>query len=68
MATQTCPNCDFPGDGKCSVCHGKGKALRERISEDVIVFGHESPCSACGASGDCPTCGGTGEMEAGGES
>ncbi len=68
MTTQTCPDCDSPADGNCSVCHGKGKTLRERISADVIVFGPESACSACGGSGDCPTCGGTGEIEAGGES
>jgi DnaJ-class molecular chaperone len=68
MATQTCPDCDSPGDGNCSACRGKGKTLREKISDAVIVFGHESICSVCGGSGDCLTCGGTGEMEAGGGS
>ncbi len=68
MAAHACPDCDTPHDGNCSVCHGKGKTLREKISDTVIVFGHESPCPACTGSGDCPTCGGAGETEAGGES
>jgi DnaJ-class molecular chaperone len=68
MATHPCPDCDSAGDGNCSVCHGKGKTLGEKISDAVIVFGHESACSACGGGGHCPTCGGTGEVEVGGES
>lgn len=68
MPTQTCPDCDSPGDGNCSVCHGKGKTLLEKISDTVIVFGRESACAVCGGSGDCPTCDGTGEIETGGES
>lgn len=68
MVNLTCPDCDSAGDGNCSVCHGKGKSLREHISDAVIVFGHESICSACGGSGDCQTCRGTGEIEVGGES
>ncbi len=63
MATDTCPDCDSPGDGNCSVCHGKRRTLGEKISDAVIVFGHESDCSACGGSGDCLTCGGTGEAD-----
>jgi DnaJ-class molecular chaperone len=68
MTTHTCLDCDSPGDGNCSVCHGRGKSLRERISETVLAFGYESVCSACRGSGDCPTCGGIGEIEVGGES
>ena len=68
MTDHTCPDCDSPGNGNCSVCHGKGKTLGEHISDAVIVFAHESVCSACDGSGDCATCGGTGELEVGGES
>jgi DnaJ-class molecular chaperone len=68
MTTLTCPDCDLPGDGDCSVCHGKGKTLGERLLGSVALFGDESTCSACGGSGHCPTCGGIGEIEIGGES
>ncbi len=37
MTTHTCPDCDS-GDGNCSVCHGKGKTLGERISDTVVVL------------------------------
>lgn len=68
MANHICPDCDSDGDGNCSVCHGKGKTLGEHISGTVIIFGHESACSACSGSGDCQTCGGTRELELGCES
>lgn len=67
MATQTCPNCDSPGDGNCPVCHGKRKILGGEISGAFNPFGHESSCSACDGSGECQTCGGMGEIEVGGE-
>ena len=66
MATQTCPDCDQPGDGNCVVCHGKGKIVTDESSA-ANAFGYESSCSACGGSGQCQTCGGMGEIEVGGE-
>jgi DnaJ-class molecular chaperone len=68
MATGACLDCDSAGDRNCSPCHGSGKTLREHLSDAVVVFGHESSCSACGGSGHCPTSGGSGEVEVGGES
>jgi len=67
MSAQTCPSCDSPGDGTCSVCHGKGKVLGDEIAGAFEVFGQESSCTACGGSGECQTCGGLGEIEVGGE-
>jgi DnaJ-class molecular chaperone len=67
MATQTCPDCDTPGDGNCPLCHGKGKVLEDELSA-TTAFRYESPCSACHGSGECRTCGGLGEIEIGGES
>jgi DnaJ-class molecular chaperone len=68
MTTLTCPDCDLPGDGDCSACHGRGKTLGERLLGTVAELVDESTCSACGGSGHCPTCGGIGEIEVGGES
>jgi hypothetical protein len=69
MTTLTCPDCDLPGDGDCSVCHGKGKSLGGRLLGKVPLFNEdELSCSACGGSGHCSTCGGIGEIEIGGES
>ncbi len=67
MGPQTCPDCDSPGDGNCSVCHGKRKMPTEEISAASSAFGFESACSACQGSGECQTCGGMGEIEVGGE-
>jgi hypothetical protein len=64
MTTLTCHNCDYPGDGNCAGCHGKGKFARDEIR---AAFGDESSCSMCDGSGECQTCGGTGEIEVGGE-
>jgi hypothetical protein len=60
MATHTCHDCDFAGDGNCPVCHGKGKKQGKK--------GASAKCAACDGSGHCPTCGGSGEVEVGGES
>lgn len=68
MATHTCADCDFAGDGNCSVCHGKGKTPGSGISDASNAYGQASSCSACGGSGECQTCGGLGEVEVGGES
>ena len=64
MTTHTCHNCDSPGDGVCSGCHGKGKLGGEEM---FASSGDDFSCSMCGGSGECPTCGGAGEIEAGGE-
>lgn len=67
MSTHTCPNCDSPGDGKCSACHGAGKYLENHIPGAVDVLSQESSCTACGGTGECQACDGMGEMEVGGE-
>jgi DnaJ-class molecular chaperone len=67
MATQTYCDCDSPGDGNCSVCHGKGKIFGDEIPGSFDILGYESSCPACGGSGECQTCGGMGEIEVGGE-
>jgi len=67
MTTQTCTACDFPGDGNCPVCHGKGKIPGVKIPGAFDELGQESSCSVCGGSGECQTCGGMGEIEIGGE-
>jgi len=65
MATQTCPDCDYPSNGNCRHCHGTGKNLSDKFLKTSSV---ESPCTLCEGSGVCPTCGGGGEIEPGGES
>ena len=67
MTRLTCTDCDSPGDGNCSVCHGKGTTLQERLFGSISELVDASPCAACSGSGHCPTCGGVGEMEVGGE-
>jgi hypothetical protein len=69
MVTQACSVCDFPGDGNCSVCHGKGKVPGAEIPGAFYEFRHESSCSCsvCGGTGECQSCGGTGEFDVGGE-
>jgi DnaJ-class molecular chaperone len=67
MAALTCPDCEVPGDGNCSTCRGKGRVLGDEVFGDTTVFEGESPCPACGGSGECQTCGGMGEIELGGE-
>jgi len=67
MANVTCPDCDSPGNGNCSACHGKGTILGDETFGASTVFGHQSSCTACGGRGCCQTCGGAGEIEVGGE-
>ena len=66
MATQTCLECDFPGGGNCSVCHGKGTILGDEMSL-ANPLAAQKPCPACSGSGECQKCGGLGEIEVGGE-
>jgi DnaJ-class molecular chaperone len=65
MLAKTCSDCDIPGEGKCSRCHGKGKTIPDK---SFGRFRAEITCPLCKGSGACPTCGGTGEVETGGES
>ena len=65
MATQTCHDCDIPGEGNCRRCHGEGRILSDK---SFGPFDAEIPCPRCEGTGACPACGGTGEIEAGGES
>ena len=67
MATQTCLECDFPGCGNCSGCHGKGTILADELAALSNPLGAETSCPACGGSGECQRCGGLGEIEVGGE-
>jgi DnaJ-class molecular chaperone len=65
MATQSCPDCDTPGEGDCRRCHGEGKTFPDK---SFGKFAAEIPCPRCKGTGACPTCGGTGVIEVGGES
>jgi hypothetical protein len=66
MNTQSCPECDFPGDGACPACHGKGVIPSDELSLSGPSLG-DTPCPTCGGGGECRRCGGTGEIEVGGE-
>jgi len=63
MSIIDCPKCDYPGNGKCSDCHGSsletdiGEALAEAIS------GQSQDCQECGGSGNCQTCNGKGYVD-----
>jgi hypothetical protein len=63
MSPHVCIDCDSPGDGNCSACHGSGRAEGYSASS-----GSESTCYSCGGSGHCSKCEGSGEVEVGGES
>jgi DnaJ-class molecular chaperone len=65
MATQSCRDCDTPGEGNCRRCHGDGKILPDK---SFGKFAAEIPCSRCKGTGACPTCGGTGVIEVARES
>lgn len=58
-----CQDCDYPGDGRCSTCHGTGgeTSLLDAFAESLV--GDEQICKVCGGSGKCQTCGGTGGEE-----
>jgi len=66
MSTHMCIDCDSPGDGNCSMCHGSGRASGESYSA-AGDFASEYTCSTCAGSGHCSKCGGSGELEVGGE-
>jgi DnaJ-class molecular chaperone len=65
MPSSACPDCDVPGEGNCSRCHGRGKTVPD---ESFGRFHAEITCPLCKGNGACPTCGGTGEIDARGES
>jgi hypothetical protein len=66
MSTHLCLDCDSPGDGTCSMCHGSGFMAGAALAA-ADGFGEGSYCSACNGSGECQKCGGVGEIEVGGE-
>ena len=49
-----CRSCK--GSGRCTICHGTGRAISGWGRYQRVV-----PCSFCGASGQCKYCGGKGE-------
>jgi hypothetical protein len=65
LLNHACPDCDVPGEGSCSRCHGKGKIIPDK---SFGRFRAEITCPLCKGNGACPTCGGTGVAETGGES
>ena len=65
MSTHVCIDCDSPGDGSCSACHGSGRVEGASFSGGS---GGDFACSSCGGSGHCSKCEGSGEIEVGGES
>ena len=62
MATHTCHDCDSPGDGICSACHGAGEMVG-----NFNASGDAPSCPVCHGTGECRSCGGVGEIEVGGE-
>jgi len=67
MSTHVCLDCDSPGDGNCSVCHGAGRIAGVSYATASGGYGSEPSCSACDGTGHCPKCEGSGEIEVGGE-
>lgn len=63
MSTHVCIDCDSPGDGNCSACHGSGRSGGGYSA----ASGSETSCSHCDGSGLCSKCEGSGEIEVGGE-
>jgi hypothetical protein len=62
MTTHICVDCDSPGDGICSACHGTGNTTGNvNAPEDALS------CPECRGTGECRSCGGFGEVEVGGE-
>jgi hypothetical protein len=62
MATHICVDCDSPGDGMCSACHGTGSTTGNVSASDEALS-----CPACRGTGECRSCDGLGEVEVGGE-
>jgi DnaJ-class molecular chaperone len=67
MAAQICVHCDFPGDGNCSVCHGRGSIAGHQVPAASVALVESLSCPACGGNGHCQACAGLGEVEVGGE-
>ena len=67
MSSHTCLECDSPGDGSCSVCHGVGMYFGESASGTDDDAGGRISCSSCNGSGECQKCDGSGLIEVGGE-
>lgn len=55
-----CQDCDYPGNGKCSDCHGSGyeSNVFEAVAESLS--GQSQICKTCNGTGKCQTCNGKG--------
>ena len=60
MSDNTCNDCDYPGDGKCSACHGTGSNPDWAQSFGDALVGESQDCQECNGSGKCSTCNGAG--------
>ncbi|MFZ1322895.1 MAG: hypothetical protein WAT71_15165 [Ignavibacteria bacterium] len=59
MADNTCQDCDFPGNGKCSECNGTGyEGILDAIGD--ALTGQDQSCETCKGTGKCQTCEGKG--------
>jgi hypothetical protein len=67
MSTHTCLDCDSPGDGNCSFCHGIGRLPGDNFTAIAGGAMDEISCGSCGGSGECQKCDGSGQVEVGGE-
>ena len=63
MSIIDCPNCDYPGNGKCSDCHGGGKETNVFEALAEAIAGESQDCDTCGGSGECTTCDGKGYVD-----
>jgi hypothetical protein len=57
-----CQDCDYPGNGKCSDCHGSGyeSNVFEAVAESLS--GQGQICKTCHGTGKCQTCNGKGYL------
>jgi len=58
-----CTDCDYPGNGKCSSCHGGGREGNPVDAFSKALAGEDQACEECNGSGDCPTCDGKGYLD-----
>jgi len=55
-----CPDCDYPGNGKCSDCHGSGYESNVFDAVAESLSGQNQDCKTCHVSGKCQNCNGRG--------
>ncbi len=60
MAIEKCPDCNYPGNGKCSDCHGTGHEQDVLDAFAESLAGTSQDCKTCHGSGDCQKCDGKG--------